>query len=122
MQKMEWAENLDLDVLGLLRTGNKDPRTAYLSEEQKQIVALVGLAGEGGLHKRLTATMDPILLSVLEAHGLLSWERDLRGRPMFLCLTWKGTDIATLLMSQAREESHHPGQLQGASAPSGTNS
>jgi hypothetical protein len=106
MQKIEWGENLNLDVLGLLRTGNKDPRTTYLTEEEKQIVAMVGLAGADGLHKRQTKGMDPVLLDVLEAHGLLKWERDLRGRPMFLCLTWKGEDIAVLLVKQAKSESH----------------
>lgn len=87
---------------GLLRTGQKDVRTANLPDTVK-VLALRLLTNGGRLVKRLALLelADTVLLA--EAYGLAQWERDSRGRNGDLVLTWRGQELADLLLIQARE-------------------
>ena len=86
-----------LDSSGILKNNANCTTTAYgLSDEAVQLFLLIAGAGEGGLPKskvpkqyqeKLTEHLLP-----LELQGLVSWERDNRGRLAYLVLTWKGDE------------------------------
>ncbi len=86
---------------GLLRTGQKDVRTVHLPEAVK-ILALRLLASGGRLLRKLAETEQSDTILLAEAYGLVQWERDSRGRNGDLVLTWRGQELAELLLIQAR--------------------
>ncbi len=94
--KVSLLEEGMLDSSGIL-TSNDGCAAAYgLSPEAVQIFLLVALAGEGGLPqsklpKNLREDLKTHLLP-LEMQSLVDWERDGRGRPAYLVLTWRGEE------------------------------
>jgi hypothetical protein len=103
MTQVEYVDDAWLDSARLLRTGRKDRRTSFLSVELRQLVIAI-LAASGALPKKQAEQQDPALLSVLEAYGLAQWERDKLGRLTAYQLTWKGQELADVLIRQARIE------------------
>jgi hypothetical protein len=73
-----------------------DAQNAALPERSVQLFLMIAGAGEGGLpqskvptelRRDLTENLLP-----LEMQGLVTWERDKRGRLAYLVLTWKGEE------------------------------
>lgn len=67
-----------------------------LTSDAIQLFTLVVGAGETGLTrshvpKGLKAGLDDAVF-LLELKGLVTWERDNRGKPSYLVLTWKGQE------------------------------
>ncbi len=79
-----------------------------MTDVEKSFVLDLLLAGEGGLHRRDVQKFDKknsgVVLN-LEVRSLIQWESDKTGRPTFLVLTWKGEEVAQLLMQIAKHES-----------------
>lgn len=101
-------QHLELESLGILRQTKLPSELAWMSDAEKQLVLMVQLAGEGGLHKRDVTKLskhNPDMLLNLDARGLVQWDTDKSGRPVFLVLTWKGDEIAQLLLHVAKHES-----------------
>ncbi|MDO8417793.1 MAG: hypothetical protein Q7S87_16455 [Agitococcus sp.] len=97
-----------LDVLGILKQTKLPANLAWLSEGDKQCLLLVHLGGEAGMHKTQAAKFDkqfPDIIFKLEARDLLTWLTNSHGKQVSLSLTWKGEDIAKLLLLVARNES-----------------
>ncbi len=85
-----------LDSAGVL-TGNKDCTSAYgMTNESVQLFLLVAAAGKDGLAQSKIPQELRVDLTVhllhLELQELVAWERDNRGRPAYLVLTWKGEE------------------------------
>lgn len=101
----------ELDNLGLLRADKAPPHLAWLTDDEKFFLVELLTLGEEGMHKRLVAKFQkksPDSVLRLEIRELISWERDKTGRPMYVVLTWKGAEVAELLLQLARNSSHHP--------------
>lgn len=85
-----------LDSAGVL-TGNQACTSAYgLPDAAVQLFLLIATAGPEGLAqskipKELRDDLSVHLLH-LELQELVAWERDNRGRPAYLVLTWKGEE------------------------------
>lgn len=85
-----------LDGAGIL-TSNQGCTAAYgMSDQSVQLFLLIALAGPDGLpQSKVPKELRPELtehLLPLELQGLVDWERDNRGRPAYLVLTWKGQE------------------------------
>jgi hypothetical protein len=100
--------NLELESLGILRQTKLPGHLAWMDADVKFFMLELLGAGEEGLHKRhverFRKKQDEALLR-LEIAELVTWERDKTGRPMFLALTWRGTEVATLIRAVAVNES-----------------
>ena len=99
---------MQLEALGILRTTCVPPELAWMSDDTKRFMLELHLAGEAGMHKRLVALFskkNPDAVLHLEIKQLAEWLSDKAGRPTFLALTWRGTDVAQLLLSIAKNES-----------------
>lgn len=85
-----------LDSSGILTSKDGCAAAYGLSAESIQLFLLIATAGEHGLAqsripKELRADLNLHLLP-LELQSLVDWERDNRGRPAYLVLTWKGDE------------------------------
>ncbi len=99
---------LELESLGILRQTKLPQELSWMTDAQKQLMLQVMLCGEDGLHKREVARFNKKNegeLVTLEFKDYLRWESDKAGKPTFLVLTWKGDEVAKLLMQVARHES-----------------
>lgn len=99
---------LELEAMGILRQTKLPGQLAWMDAEVKLFMLELLGAGEDGLHKRhverFRKKQEEALLR-LEIAELVAWERDKTGRPMFLALTWRGTEAATLIRAVAVNES-----------------
>lgn len=97
----------ELAAAGVVKQAYLPKDFAWLDDGDKHVLVEMLIAGEGGLHKRVIRKLEkqfPDSFIKLEAANLIVWERDNNGRPMFLVLTWKGQEIAELLLAIARSE------------------
>lgn len=94
--KVSLIDESRLDASGVL-VGVGGTAAAYgLSEAAVQLFLLVAARGPEGLPqsklpKELKAKLAEALLP-LELQNLVTWERDNRGRPAYLTLTWRGQE------------------------------
>lgn len=85
-----------LDATGVLR-GSAGCAVAYgLPDASVRLFLLIAACGTEGLlrsklPKDLVADLEVHLIP-LEMQELVAWERDGRGRPTYLVLTWKGEE------------------------------
>lgn len=100
-------QHLELEYLGILRQTRVPAELAWMSDAEKQLMLMLLLAGEEGLHKRAVTRFEKknpgVLLNVL-FKDFATWQTDKAGRPMFLALTWKGEETASLLLQIAKNE------------------
>lgn len=104
--------HLELDFLGILRQTKIPPEWAWLIDVEKQFLLELLLAGEGGLHRSKVAKFEknhPDALLNLTVRNLCEWETDRLGKPASMVLTWKGEDLARLLLQIAKNESKKTG-------------
>lgn len=102
MHRMTLADNLALDSMGLLRPKKGallvDPRIAKLTQPERELLVLLFLADSHEMCKSaLRHRGDKEAAETLELMGHVTWERDNRGRPVYLTLTWKGEEAAEVL-------------------------
>lgn len=100
-------QHIELETLGILRQTKVPKELAWLDKSDKQLLLLLLLQGEGGLHKSAVKKFEkkaPDAIVKISANGLADWQTDKQGRPVALCLTWKGTEAAELLLVIARNE------------------
>jgi hypothetical protein len=98
-------KHLELDSLGILRQTKLPPSFAWLQDSDKALLVELLLAGDGGLTRAFVAKWDKASAECsmrLSARSLVDWGTDKRGKPSFLTLTWKGEDLAKLVMQVAR--------------------
>lgn len=105
--------HLELDVLGILRQTKLPPEYAWMSNEEKHVMLDLRLSGEHGLPPAQTRKLKdraPESLLNLEVRNLVTWETDKLGKPTRLALTWRGQELADLLMTVAKHETRprHP--------------
>lgn len=101
--------SVDLDSLGLLKATQIPKNYEWLNDEDKVFMLTLMMAGTEGISRRDAYKEEkraPDILLRLEAHGLTTWERDQRGKLSFYCLTWKGQELAELLLQIAKNKSH----------------
>lgn len=98
----------ELEAMGILRQTKLPGQFSWMDDEVKRFMLELLAAGEDGLHKRqverFRKAREEALLR-LEISELVNWERDKAGRPMFLTLTWKGSDVSALIRAVAVNES-----------------
>lgn len=90
----------DLDALGLLRVTKIPQHLEWLTPAQIELIFEVAKCGDQGMRERKArhyseAKRDE--LRMLELRDLLYRERDVRGQPVFLCLTWQGKEALEVL-------------------------
>ena len=92
----------------LLKPSEKDPRIANLDDEARFYLIQVVQAGDEGLKKPQATLLDkkyPNACFDLYAKDYVLWEFDTRGNPYFLVATWKGVELAKLLVTVAKYRS-----------------
>jgi hypothetical protein len=100
---MSLDDNLALERMGLLRPRQgallADPRISKLTEGERELLVQLTLADKHELC-RSALKRQPIrdAAETLELMGHVTWERDNRGRPVYLTLTWKGEEIGEALL------------------------
>jgi hypothetical protein len=102
------TQPLELDSLGILRQTKVPQELSWLSDVEKSFLIEILMAGEEGVHKRRVAKVDKEgtdTIFNITIRGLAQWENDKAGRPTFLVLTWKGDEVAQLLLQIAKRES-----------------
>jgi len=110
-------QNNELEALGILRQTKVPPELDWMTDGEKRFMLALLDAGDEGIHKRIVAKeerQNEFLSLKLSAHGLATWERDKNGREMFFTLTWKGDEVAKLLLTIARNASRRPAQEREA--------
>lgn len=100
---MTLDDNLALERMGLLRHKQgallADPRVSKLNEHERELLVLIYIS-----HKKTmcrSSLRSPALkdaAETLELMGHVTWERDNHGKPAYLTLTWKGDELAPVLM------------------------
>lgn len=124
---MDFSVRQQLDSMGLLRQDDVPSEYAWLDACDKQLLLSLYLYKDsGGMHKsevqkwvkqtlkfrkaeaKAEGGAEPAedCLLLLEARQLVTWEMDTQGRAVYLTLTWKGEDIAGLLLSIAKNENN----------------
>ena len=101
----------DLDRLGLLRVTKLPPELSWLDPIQTQLIFEVGECGEQGMRERKTQRFSEEkrdALRMLELRDILYRERDRLGKPVFLCLTWKGKETLQVLQAVERNRPKDP--------------
>lgn len=94
--------------MGLLRMAEVPPAYKWLSDNDKYLlVHLFLVGGPEGLKKRTLEKLDKKLEGAsgrLFANGLADWLTDSTGKPASLALSWKGEEVAKLLVAVARTQ------------------
>jgi len=101
-------QHIELETLGILRQTKVPPELKWMTDAEKQFMMMLLMAGEEGLHKRdVTKFQKKHADAVfnLDVRGLTNWETYKAGRPMFVVLTWKGEEVAKVLLHVAKHES-----------------
>lgn len=104
----DMQQHLELESLGILRQVKVPPELAWMRPLEKSFVLEIYWAGEAGLHKTTVAKLEkatPDMVFNLTVRDLAEWLTDKAGRPVAICLTWKGEEIAKLLHQIAKNES-----------------
>lgn len=99
---------LELQSLGILLQTKVPRELQWMTDNEKQVVLQVFMAGESGLNKSGIKTITkkhPDSIFNLEVRGLVEWLSDKAGRPVALACTWKGDEIAKVLLQIAKNES-----------------
>lgn len=106
--------HLELETLGILRQTKVPQELGWLTDAEKRCLLMVLASGEGGLHKsQLKKILDSAtVLARLEFKDFLKWETNRNGTPSSITLTWRGEEIAQLLLQIAKNESQRPGSTQ----------
>ncbi|MGC8518957.1 MAG: hypothetical protein ACP5P4_10585 [Steroidobacteraceae bacterium] len=102
----------ELDKLGLLRVTKLPQDLSWLTAVQIELIFAVGECGEEGMRERHTRRLNEEkrdALRMLELRDILYRERDRLGRPVFLCLTWKGQEALQVLQAIERNRCNHVG-------------
>lgn len=105
-------QHLALESMGILKQTKVPPELAWMSDLEKTFVLDLYLAGEDGLHKRQVAKFEkahPEAFLDLEVRDVVRWESDKAGKPTFVVLSWKGEEIAKLLLQIAKNSSKKQG-------------
>ncbi len=100
-------QHLELESLGILRQTKVPQELAWMSDAQKAFVLDLLFAGAEGMHKRDVSKFEkknPDVIFTLTVRDLANWESDKLGKPTFLVLTWKGEEVAQLLLQIAKHE------------------
>lgn len=95
----------DLDSLGLLRVTKLPQDLSWLTPIHIQMIIEVADCGEEGMRERRTQRLGEEktdALRMLELRDILHRERDRYGKPVFLCLTWKGKEALEVLRAIER--------------------
>lgn len=94
--RMSLVDESNLDSQGILIGAPTGGRIAALPDTSVQLFLLVAAAGSHGLAKsRLPSALKnrlPEVLLPLELENLVSIERDNRGHPAYIVLTWYGQE------------------------------
>lgn len=101
----------DLDALGLLHVTKLPRELEWLTPIHIEMIFAVARCGEEGMPERKTKRLDVErrdALRMLELRDLLCREYDRFGKPVFLCLTWKGKE--TLQVLEAVERHRNAGK------------
>ena len=93
----------------------KDPVVAKLNIAECTALLWLSSQGEGGVARSRVDTQYAEPLLALECFGHVMWERDNRGRPSYLVLTWKGDDAVKVL----RRASSAPPRWRAPKVPKG---
>jgi hypothetical protein len=104
----DMQQHLELESLGILRQLKVPPELAWMRPLEKSFVLEMFWAGEAGLHKSTVSKLEkatPDMVFNLTVRDIAEWLTDKAGRPVALCLTWKGEEIAKLLHQIAKNES-----------------
>lgn len=99
--------HLELEHLGILRQTKVPADLSWASAAEKAFLLDLLLCGSEGFHKKGLKSFqkeNPTSLINLEVRGLVNWVSDKAGRPTFITLSWKGEDVAKLLMAIAKNE------------------
>lgn len=105
-------QHLALESLGILKQTKAPPELAWMTDLEKTFVLDLFLAGEEGLHKRQVAKFEknhPEAFLDLQVRDVIRWESDKAGKPTFVVLSWKGEEIAKLLLQIAKNTSQKLG-------------
>ena len=100
----------ELDKLGLLRVTKLPPELSWLTPIQMELIREVGGCGEEGMRERRTKRLSEEkrdALRMLELRDILYRERDRLGKPVFLCLTWKGQEALQVLQAIERHRAEN---------------
>ena len=95
----------DLDRLGLLRVTKIPQELSWLDPVHIELILEVAECGEQGMRERKTQRFTEAksdALRMLELRDILYRERDRLGKPVFLCLTWKGKEALQVLRTIER--------------------
>lgn len=95
----------DLDSLGLLRVTKIPQELSWLAPIHIEMIFEVAECGEEGMRERKTQRLSEEkadALRMLELRDMLYRERDRYGKPVFLCLTWKGQEALQVLRAVER--------------------
>jgi len=102
--------SIELEDLGVLKQTKLPLELAnWMTDLDKTFLLDIYLAGKTGLSKSEVKKFEKnnaqTVLTLL-IKQLCEWENDKRGKPAFLVLTWKGTEVAQLLMKIAKNQSN----------------
>lgn len=101
------SEHVELDELGILRQTKLPKEYAWLDSLQREFL-LSAYLGQG-TPKRVVQKfkdLNPQAFIEMDVRGLVEWETDKAGRPVVLQLTWKGRDVAEILVQIAKNENN----------------
>lgn len=99
--------HLELEALGILRQTKLPPEYAWLTDEEKRFLLSMRFAGEAGLARSQTNRFQKKhaeLFLNLSVRSLIDWQTDRFGKPSRLVLTWKGQELADLLLTVAKHD------------------
>lgn len=101
--------NVELEDLGVLKQVKLPLELgSWMTDLDKTFLLDIYLAGESGLSKSQVKKFEKNHAQVvltLQLKQLCEWENDKRGKPAFLVLTWKGQEVAQLLLKIAKNQS-----------------
>lgn len=112
MINLSLEDNLAFETLGILRPKSgamlADPRLAKLTEVERQFLVELLMCGEHGMTRSKIKGIRADAQLTLDIMGYVDWERDNRGNPAYLVLTWKGQEVAEVLrvVSAAMTDTH----------------
>lgn len=98
-----------LSSVGMLKNKPVEVSQKIISMEANDKIFLLLLSqnGDEGLHKHDVEKMEsqfPGSLLRMEMAQYIDWQRDQRGRKMFLCLTWRGKEALEQVKALADKE------------------
>ncbi len=108
------SDELEFESMGLLRMAEVPPAYKWLTDNDKYLlVHLFLVGGAEGLKKREVEKLEKKLegsAGRLFANGLADWQTDATGKPNAFALSWKGEEVAKLLVAVARTQTAPKGR------------